>query len=329
MTLAQLRYLLAIIDSDLNITLAAERANATQPGLSKQLKMLESELGFQIFIRKGKKLERLSPAGKQVVERGRLIMAEIASIRAIAENHRQEPRGELVIATTQTQARFVLPNALKLLKANYPEISVRINLFTDAERAEVARQDADILIASSMEFPQTSDVVVPLYRWERVVVSLPDHPLAQHEQPLDLSRLAAYPLIGHETAFGSHAHVADAFSKAGSPAQFAYTAHDTEVIKTFVRLGLGVGLLAEMTVHGADTDLAKLGIDGLPHCTAYALLRRDRVVRTCVLDLLAGLAPHVSRRDILNALEPGSAPLEAKALDWRDWKAMVERDSPI
>ncbi|HKP77588.1 MAG TPA: LysR substrate-binding domain-containing protein [Phenylobacterium sp.] len=325
MTLAQLRYLVAIIDANLNITLAAERVNATQPGISKQLKVLEEELGFQIFIRKGKALERLSPAGAQVVERSRRILAEAANIRTLAENHRQEPKGELVIATTQTQARFVLPRALKTLKAGYPDVSVRINMFADAGRAEIAKQDADILIASSVEWPHTPDLVVPLYNWDRVAVAPLDHPLAKLGRPLTLQDLAEHPLIGYESALGSHARVAEAFARANAPANFAYAAHDTEVIKTFVRSGFGVGLLAEMAMEEADADLTKLPVSGLPSCTAYALLRRDRVARTYVLDLLSEVAPHVNRREIVRALQPGSEPFLVKAPDWRAWKVLVNR----
>lgn len=324
MTLAQLRYLAAIIDANLNITLAAERVNATQPGLSKQLKALEEELGFQIFVRRGKALDHLTAAGAQVVERARRILAEADNIRTLAENHRRDPRGELVIATTQTQARFVLPRALKALKVGYPEVSVRINLFANASGAEAAKQDADILIASSVEWPQTQDLVVPLYNWDRVAVAPVDHPLAALGRRLTLHDLAAHPLIGYESALGSHARVADAFARANTPANFAYAAHDAEVIKTFVRSGFGVGLLAEMTIDDdADADLAKMPVAGLPNCTAYALLPRDRVPRTYVLDLLHEVTPHVSRRAILRALQPGASRLTARPLDWRAWQAAI------
>lgn len=324
MTLAQLRHLVAIIDADMNITLAADRVNATQSGLSKQLKVLEEALGFQIFIRRGKALVGLSPAGVQVVERARAILADAANIRTLAENHRREPKGELVIATTQTQARFVLPQALKGLRASYPDVTVRINMFADAERAQAAKQDADILIASSMDWPRTPDLVIPLYRWERVAVAPLDHPLAALGRPLTPRDLSAHPLIGYESALGSHAHVAEAFARAGAPARFAYSAHDVEVIKTFVRSGLGVGLLAEIAVIDDDDDLARLPIQGLPGCTAYALLRRDRVARTYVLDLIADLAPHIPRREVVRALRPGSPGLSATAPDWRSWKASAE-----
>lgn len=322
MTLAQLRYLLAIIDANLNITVAADRVHATQPGISKQLKLLEEELGFQIFARRGKSLERVTPAGAQVIERARVILSEAANIRTLAANHRGDAAGELVIATTQTQARFVLPTALKTLKTKSPDVSVRLNLFSDVERSISAKHDADLLVASSMEWPQTVDLVVPLYRWRRVAVFPQGHPLAASSGPLSLQELSAYPLIGYESALGSHASVADAFARAGSPAQFAYAAHDIEVIKTYVRTGIGVGLMAEMADE--DSDLVRRPIAGLPTCHAYALLRRDRVVRDYVIDFVASLAPHVSRRDLARALQPGGRPPAASAPDWSEWNSLVE-----
>lgn len=321
MTLTQLKYLLAIVDANLNITVAAEGVNASQPAISRQIKVMEEELGFQLFVRRGKALDSLSPAGAEVVARARTIMAEAASIRALAENQRRESRGELVIATTQTQARFALPQALKRLKAAYPEVSVRIEMFADAERAQAARQDADVLIASAMDWPQTQDLAIPLYRWRRVAMAPKGHPLTTGPLPLTLAELAAYPLIGYESALGSHRQVAEAFARAGAPAQFAYTAHDTEVIKTFVRSDLGVGLVAEMATEAEESGLAALPVGGLPSCTAYALLRRDRVARDYVLDLLGHLAPQVPRREIVRALQPGSPPLSATAPDWRAWRA--------
>lgn len=323
MTLAQLRYLLAIVDSDLNITIAADRVNTTQPAVSKQLKLLEEELGFQIFSRRGKSLAGLSPAGAQVVERARVIMSEAANIRALAANHRQDDAGELVIATTQTQARFVLPTALKALKERYPNVRVRLNLFSDSDGSALARQDADLLIASSMDWPQSPDLTIPLYRWKRVALTPHDHALTRFKHPLSLGELAAFPLIGYESALGSHAHIAAAFASAGWPAQFAYAAHDTEVIKTFVRSGFGVGLLAEMATGDEDDKLTSIPVNGLPECAAYALLRRDRVARDFVVDFVTYLAPHVSRRDLTRGLQPGGGIAVRTPPEWRDWQKLA------
>jgi LysR family cys regulon transcriptional activator len=327
MTLAQLRYLLAIVDANLNITLASERVNATQPGVSKQLKLLEDELGLQIFIRRGKSLARVSPAGERIIERARVIVSEAANIRNLAANERGESRGELVIATTQTQARFVLPPALKRLKARYPGVSVRLNLFTEAKAARAAGQDADLTIASAAAWPETFDVVIPLYRWRRVAIAPKDHPLTRLHRPLSHADLAAHPLIGYESALGSHASVARAFAEAGAPAQFAYTAHDAEVIKTYVRAGLGVGLIAEMISQ--DDDLVRLPVNGLPACTTYALLSRDRVARDYVVDFLGALAPRTPRRDLVRSLHPSGQSNPITAPDWSEWLADTADAQPV
>ena len=139
MTLVQLRYLIAIADSGLNITLAAARVHATQPGLSKQLRQLEDELGFQLFVRKGKSLDAITHAGEQVIERARAILTEAANIRAIAADLRNEAYGELRIATTHTQARFALPPAIAALSNLYPQVSVHLQPTRDADVLEIGR----------------------------------------------------------------------------------------------------------------------------------------------------------------------------------------------
>jgi len=250
-----------------------------------------------------------------------VIDSEATNIRNLAANERGESYGELTIATTQTQARFVLPSALKRLKARYPDVSVRLNLFTEAARSRAAGQDADLMIASSAVRPDTFDVVIPLYRWQRVAIVPKDHPLARINRPLSLTDLAAHPLIGYESALGSHASVAQAFAEAGAPAQFAYAAHDAEVIKTYVRTGLGVGLIAEMISE--DVDLVRLPVKGLPACTAYALLSRDRVVRDYVIDFLGALAPHIPRRDLVRTLHPSGQPTPILAPNWTEWLALT------
>jgi LysR family cys regulon transcriptional activator len=324
MTLAQLRYLLAIIDSNLNITLAAERAHATQPGISKQLRLLEEELGFQIFVRRGKSLDRLSPAGAQVIERARRILDEAASIRNLAANHRGESQGELVIATTQTQARFVLPPALKALKARYPDVTVRLNLFADAEQARTAGRDADLLIASHVEAPDAAENAIPLYSWRRVALFPDDHPLAAIERPLTPVDLAAFPLIGYESALGTHASVAAAFAAAGVETRFAYAAHDTEVIKAYVRSGLGVGLLAEMALV-EEGDLLHRPVEGLPVCAAYASLQAGRVPRDYTIDLVSVLAPQSPRRAIARRLSSIDSGAVKAPLEWSQWRRAVDQ----
>lgn len=319
MTLTQLRYVLAIVDAELNITVAAERTHATQPGLSKQLKQLEDELGFLIFVRRGKSLIELSAAGREVVERARAVLAGADNIASFAANQRGEGQGELVIATTQTQARFVISPALKALKARYPEVVVRLNLFGDAEGAVSAVQGADIVVASAVEPPAAGDPFVPLYTWRRIALFPADHPLARLDESLRLDDLCGESLIGYDSALGSLRTLADAFGPSGGSDRFAYITHDIEVIRTYVQDGLGVGLVPEMAVAAGDR-LSSAAVEGIPTCNAYARLPRDRVPRDFVLEFLSFLMPAATPRDLHRWLKAGATPGQFAPSPWPVWR---------
>ena len=306
MTLTQLRYIVAIADAGLNITLAAERVHATQPGLSKQLKQLEGELGFQLFLRKGKSLDSVTAAGRQVVERARTILAEAANIRALAANLRSDASGELVIVTTHTQARFVLPPAVAAVKRKFPDIGIRLEPHGDAELVELlGKGEADLAIVSSAGATPAADLAIPLYRWERAVVVPRTHPLAALGRVPRIDELAAHALVSYESSLAPESSLRRAFLAAGHEPKLAVTARDADLIKTYVRAGLGVGVLAEMALVDEDlVDLHVLPADGLlPTCTAWVVLRRDRVMRDYALDLVAALAPHLDRRDIVRVVQ--------------------------
>ena len=168
MTLTQLRYLVAIADAELNITLAATRVHATQPGLSKQLKQLEDELGFLLFVRKGRSLESVTPAGEEVINRARSVLAEANNIRTYAANQRRESHGQLILTTTHTQARFVLPPAVARIKLAYPQVSVHLQQAAESDALDLLSQgDADIAIISTAGGEPSTGIAVPLYRWRR------------------------------------------------------------------------------------------------------------------------------------------------------------------
>ena len=188
MTLTQLRYLVAISDAGLNITQAADQVHATQPGLSKQLKQLEDELGFQLFARKGKSLSAITPAGQQVIDRARVSLAEARNIRALAANLRGDDKGELTITTTHTQARFVLPHAIATLKQRYPAVNVHLKPLGDAQVMGLfERGQADLALISTTGALPSDGLAVPLFRWRRAVVVPNGHALAELKRPLKLS----------------------------------------------------------------------------------------------------------------------------------------------
>lgn len=319
MTLTQLRYLVAIADAGFNITQAAERVHASQPGLSKQLKQLEEELGFQLFLRKGRSLEGVAPAGVKVIESARRILAEAANIRSYAANERGEHRGRLLLATTHTQARYVLPTAIAALSRRYPQVSVDLFAAGDAEVLDKLDEADFGLISTAGGAPTGGGVAVPLFRWRRVLLVQKGHPLAAAVGPPTLAELARYPLISYESSMLPESSLQRAFAAAGVVPQIAMTARDASLIKTYVRTGMGAGLLAEMAVSGReDADLRVLQApQALPECITWAVVPRGRVLREYALALLHGLAPQIDPRDLRRVLEGNLPPAWPEPPRWQ------------
>lgn len=326
MTLTQLRYVVAIADSGLNITLAAEQVHATQPGLSKQLKQLEDELGFQLFVRKGRSLEAVTPQGLQVIERARTILAEAANIRSIAANLRSDEQGELSIATTHTQARFVLPAAVGVLKRRWPQVSVHLKPHGDAQVMELLdRGQVDLAIVSTAGAPPADGLAVPLFRWQRAVIAPRMHALAASAHVLSLADLARHPLVSYESSLRADSSLRQAFVAAGFMPDFACTARDADLIKTYVRAGLGVGILAEMAMTAEDeADLRVFDAPGLfPECTAWLVLRRDRVLRDYAIALVELVAPQIDGRELRQVLAGNQPAAWPVAPEWKDLRERV------
>lgn len=321
MTLVQLRYFVAIADAGFNITVAAEHVHATQPGLSKQLKQLEDELGFLLFARKGRSLEGLTPAGTQVLTHARRLLAEAANIRAFAANQRRDVHGQLLIATTHTQARFVLPPALSHLHRAYPQLSLHLQPSADADvLTQLARGEADLALISTAGDPPADGIAIPLFRWHRVVLLPKTHALAKAGGRPGLDDLAAYPLVSYESSIRPDSSLRRAFAARGLEPQLAMTARDADLIKTYVRTGMGVGLLAEMAVSAVDdADLVALPApESIPVCTAWAVLPRERVLRDYTIDLLVALAPQLDRHDLRRVLAGHQAPAWPTPPSWTE-----------
>jgi len=305
MTLTQLRYLVAIADAELNITLAATRVHATQPGLSKQLKQLEDELGFLLFVRKGRSLESVTPAGVEVITRARAVLGEANNIRTYAANQRRESQGQLVLTTTHTQARFVLPPAVAHIKQAYPQVSVHLQQAAESAALDLLSQgDADIAIVSTAGAEPGAGIAVPLYRWRRLLLVPRGHALDKSGPAPDLQALAAHPLISYESSTRPGSSLQRAFAGLGLEPDIALTALDADLIKTYVRTGLGVGVLAEMAVNAEDQDLRSWPAPApMTECVAWAVLPRDRVLRDYALELVHVLAPQIDPRDLRRVLD--------------------------
>lgn len=319
MTLTQLRYLVAIADSGLNITLAADKVHATQPGLSKQLKQLEDELGFLLFQRKGRSLEAITPAGQDVLAHARRVLAEAGNIRAYAANERGEKHGRLTLVTTHTQARFVLPPAIAALARKFPDVSIHLQPASEGEVLNaLAQGQADFAVVSTAGEIPLGGLAVPLYRWRRQVLVPVAHPLASLQRAPTLIELADLPLISYESTNKPESSLRRAFAEAGHEPQIAMTARDADLIKTYVRAGLGVGLLAEMAVSARDdSDLRALPAPAaIPECTSWAVLPRERVLRDYALELLLALAPQLDRADLKRAVAGHDTPVWPVAPTW-------------
>jgi LysR family cys regulon transcriptional activator len=303
MKLHQLRYLAAVAPTGLNITAAAEKLHTSQPGVSKQIKLLEDELGFRIFVRDGRNLSRVTPAGQQVIDRAVRILREVQNIKRLSDDLKDEDRGSLSIATTHTQARYVLPEVIKAFRDKYPEVRLHLHQGTSEQIGEMAALDRiDFAIATGSQSLFEGFTLLPCYRWHRHVVVPKGHPLAKVKKPM-LKQLAAYPIITYVFSFTGPSSLHDIFTKEGLVPNVVLTARDADVIKTYVRLGLGIGIVASMAIEKQDdTDLVHIDTSDLfPAHTTWVGFRRGGLLRKYQLDFIQLFAPHLTRRVIERA----------------------------
>ena len=310
MNLQQLRYLCAIVDHGLNVSDAAEALYTSQPGISKQVRLLEDELGVPVFIRHGKRLSALTPAGEAVVATARRALREVENLRRVGAEFKSEDSGVLAIATTHTQARYVLPPVIAAFAARYPRIKLVLHQGNPVQVAEhTVRGECDVGIATEAlaSFPEL--VTLPCYEWNRCVLTPKGHPLAK-ASPLTLQALARYPIITYDFSFTGRSQINAAFDAAGITPNIVLTALDADVIKTYVELGMGVGIIATMAYDPArDASLHRFDAAHLfaPSTTRIAL-RRDTFLRGYVYDFISRFAPALDRATVDAALSgPHSA----------------------
>jgi LysR family cys regulon transcriptional activator len=301
MKLQQLKYLLAIVDNGLNITAAADRLYTSQPGVSKQLKLLEEELGLQLFTRKGKSLERVTNAGEKVIDRARVIMHEVDNIRSLANDYYQEEEGTLTIATTHTQARYVLPSVIREFRTRYPKVNLNLHQGTSEQVADMmGSSEIDFAIATGASEMFNNLLLIPAYRWDRKVLVPNEHELAAIDDDLTLEVLAKYPLVSYVFSFGGESSLNKAFADKGLKPEVVFTARDADVIKTYVRMGLGGGIVASMAYQRADTaDLTAIDATGLlPRSTTWIGFRKNGPMRRFMSDFIRLFAPHVTESQL-------------------------------
>ncbi len=305
MNLQQLKYLCAVVDHGLNVSDAADALYTSQPGISKQIRQLEDELGLSVFVRQGKRLARLTPAGEIVVATARRAMREVTNLKRVADEFRDEDAGTLAIATTHTQARYVLPKVLREFATRYPKVKVVLHQGNPLQVAEqTAAGEVDVGIATEALADLQELVTLPCYQWNRVVLVPKRHPLAKMGA-LTLESLAKFPIVTYDFSFTGRTAINAAFAAKGLEPNVVLTALDADVIKTYVELGMGVGIVAQMAYDPVrDTAFEKLDADHLfaPSTTRLGL-RRGVFLRGYVYAFITLFAPQYGRAEIDTALE--------------------------
>jgi DNA-binding transcriptional LysR family regulator len=297
MNLQQIRYIREIARRDLNLTQAAEALHTSQPGVSRQVRELEDELGVDIFVRQGKRLTALTPAGEAAIAICERLLGEVDSLKRVGKDFSDANRGELVIAATHMQARYALPQVIKHFVKKYPNVRLSLRQGAPRELAEmVIAGDADIAIATETLDRYPELVTEPLYRWHHCVIVPKAHPLAG-EKKLTLAKIAAYPIVTYDAAFSGRSALDDTFAQAELDIDVVLTAIDTDVIKTYVREGLGVGIIAGIAVDGRDNDL--VAIDGsklFPERVTKLAYRKNAYLRGFVRDFMSQLSAHLIQK---------------------------------
>lgn len=304
MNLQQLRYLCAIVDNGLNVSNAAAALHTSQPGISKQIRLLEEELGVPVFVRQGKRLVALTQPGEAVVATARRALQEVTNLRLVGENFRADDTGSLTIATTHTQARYVLPPVVRRFSLHYPRVRLLIHQGNPVQCAEqTARGEADLAIATEALASFDALVTLPCYQWNRVVIVPRGHGLAQ-AGPVTLESLARFPIVTYDFSFTGRTQINDAFTRRGLTPNVVLTALDSDVIKTYVELGLGVGIIAAMAFDPErDTGLLALDASHLFAASTTRIgLRRGAYLRRFLYDFIGWFAPQLDRRTVDQAL---------------------------
>jgi LysR family cys regulon transcriptional activator len=298
MKLQQLRYIVEVLNHNLNVSATAESLYTSQPGISKQVRMLEDELGIQVFGRSGKHLTHVTPAGRDVIDIAQQILAKVDSIKAVAREHTLPDQGKLNIATTHTQARYALPSVISGFMQRFPKVSLHMHQGTPSQISEAAsRGDADFAIATEAMHLFSDLIMLPCYHWNRSIIVRSDHPLASLTRPVTIDDVATQPIVTYVFGFTGRSELDKAFGEKGLEPKIVFTATDADVIKTYVRLGLGVGVIASMAMDPVlDKDLIALDASHLFAASTTKIgFRKGTFLRTYMYDFIERFAPHLTK----------------------------------
>lgn len=303
MKLQQLRYIWEVAHHDLNVSATAQSLYTSQPGISKQIRLLEDELGVEVFSRSGKHLTRITPAGEAILRTAGEILRKVESIKQVAQEYSNEKKGSLSIATTHTQARYALPPVIKGFIESYPDVTLHMNQGTPMQISEMAADGSvDFAIATEALDLFSDLIMLPAYKWNRCIVVPKGHPLTLIPE-LSLEDIAKHPIVTYVFGFTGRSRLDEAFMQRGLAPRVVFTATDADVIKTYVRLGLGIGIVAKMAFNPEeDSDLVALDASKLFGASITKIgFRRGTFLRGFMYEFIEAFAPHLTKEVVTEA----------------------------
>ena len=305
MKLQQLIYIREVARHGLNVSATAERLYTSQSGISKQIRMLEDELGLKVFQRGGKHLTEVTQAGEVIISLANEILEKVDKLKQVAMEYTDESKGTLSIATTHTQARYVLPSIVQRFSKKYPNVALHMHQGTPMQISELAAKGTvEFAIATEALELFENLVMMPCYHWNRSVIVPRDHPLAQLDK-LSLEAIAKYPIVTYVFGFTGRSQLDRAFNEAGLQPQVVFTATDADVIKTYVRTGMGAGIVASMA-HDPELDADLVSIDAshlFERATTRIGFRRGIFMRNYMYEFIELFAPHLKRNLVQQAAQ--------------------------
>jgi len=308
MKLQQLRYLNEVANQDLNLSKAAKKLHTSQPGISKQIQLLEEELGVEIFIRNGKRMVSITPPGQTILQMAKNILREANNLKSVGQEFTNKNVGSLTVATTHTQARYALPHTIRQFTTRYPKVKLTIRQGNPTQISQlVTSGEADIAIATeAIEFFHEL-VMLPCYQWNRCIIVPPRHPLLSLRK-ISLDAIVKYPIITYDFAFTGRSKINQAFEAKGLVPNVVLTALDADVIKTYVELGLGIGIVAQMAFDpNRDKHLQSIDAGHLFESSTTRIgIRRNSYLRGYILDFINMFSPHLNRATVKKAMDKNS-----------------------
>lgn len=289
----------------MNLSKAAIKLHTSQPAISKQIQLLEQELGVDIFLRNGKRFIQITPAGQLIVKTAKEMLHEAENLKRIAQEYNNETDGTLTIATTHTQARYVLPVVIKRFIARHPKIKLTLRQGNPTQVSTmVISGEADIAIATEAIEHFHELVMLPCYEWNRCIVVLPKHALLKNKK-VTLEAINQYSIITYDSAFTGRSRINQAFETKGMEPNIVLTAIDSDIIKTYVELGLGIGILANMAFdHKRDSNLRSIDASHLFESSTTRIgINRNSYIRSYIFDFIEMFAPHLTKSTVMAKLQ--------------------------